>query len=822
MPFIPDNVQQNKFGRFVPDDEVQEQLSSGKITSEQFKNRPIKTTFQALMQPVRQSVFGESTEQINDRTVPLDEYSKRLNPEAPGFVNELGKTSIIIDEFGRRMTREAADAIQNPLNYVIGPVVKGGAKIITKGVQMLPEGLKKSSYGLMNSIVRQLPKEFRYGQNAGRGAVREKITGFSADDIAQKAQDKLTAIGKEGDTLASSVNSIDDYSKAIKIIDDKIDDLILKTPNVNKSAIKRLQDSKDDLLGIKRDADGAIIKQRIQLSNMTPKQALDFKRDYDNVTKWSGTDADDKIVNVTLQASRRSIKDQLNRNVPGLKEWNDRYGDLYVLKKAAERESIYQESRNSLRTMANNFLRAGGLGTAATSALTGNIDLAINTLKVLVAKEALTSPIAKSNLAKFLYNLSEIDKAKIFKAIPLVQAQYRQFMSGKNVKQPSNPINENVALKGLPVPKPLPKFIQDRMNAPIENLGSGELKIYQNPISMTGEKAPLRLPAPKAEQPMPQYLKERQNIPVDPIPLKAPELPYTPSKEAIITKRGGMLSNNKGLASLGGSDYRIKVNKEIGSIDYIGKNKDVKATIYDVPQEKGSIYLDSIVSHEKRAGRELVQHLQSKYNKIYLSATSKEGAQMAKDLGFKMTEPPVNKKGVISMNKFGGFEWSKDKKASNLAQPIKEIIKSPLGLTAATGIGIAATMKSANAKELKYKKVNPAMKIMIAKAENAGNTKGDWAQLEDIVLQDLKQIGKLDKNITLKQVKSDPELYDHVSALYLERLNDFGIPENKKALWWLLPGRYKTTGGDLNKLKPEFKNIMENRVKNMSKKTLPK
>lgn len=120
--------------------------------------------------------------------------------------------------------------------------------------------------------------------------------------------------------------------------------------------------------------------------------------------------------------------------------------------------------------------------------------------------------------------------------------------------------------------------------------------------------------------------------------------------------------------------------------------------------------------------------------------------------------------------------------------------------------------------------MTPQDKANISKAENFGKETGDYAQIEDVVLEDLKKFKGLDKNITLKQVKSDPKLYDKVVNMYWDRLDDFGIPDKDKALWWLMPGRYKKSGGNIENITgptpektKEFKNIMRNRVKNMNK-----
>lgn len=110
----------------------------------------------------------------------------------------------------------------------------------------------------------------------------------------------------------------------------------------------------------------------------------------------------------------------------------------------------------------------------------------------------------------------------------------------------------------------------------------------------------------------------------------------------------------------------------------------------------------------------------------------------------------------------------------------------------------------------------------LAAIEQYGNLKGDYAQIEQIMLDDLRNVGF--PKLTVKQVKADTELYDAVVDAYWDRLSDtFDIPEDQKALWWLMPGRYKKTGGDISKIthedpkkQTELIKTMNSRVRNLT------
>lgn len=109
----------------------------------------------------------------------------------------------------------------------------------------------------------------------------------------------------------------------------------------------------------------------------------------------------------------------------------------------------------------------------------------------------------------------------------------------------------------------------------------------------------------------------------------------------------------------------------------------------------------------------------------------------------------------------------------------------------------------------------------IAEVEFYGKQEGDYAQLTQPVIDDLnKNYGF--GGLTRKEVLSDPELYNMAVTAYWQRLDDFGIPEEDKALWWLMPGNYKKYKGNVEaidkgmgpyKTADELKKVMRDRQK---------
>ena len=111
--------------------------------------------------------------------------------------------------------------------------------------------------------------------------------------------------------------------------------------------------------------------------------------------------------------------------------------------------------------------------------------------------------------------------------------------------------------------------------------------------------------------------------------------------------------------------------------------------------------------------------------------------------------------------------------------------------------------------------LNPRYQGEIASMEQSNDVTGDYGQIEQIILDDLnmnKGWPKLDR----EQVLGNPELSQKVVKAYWDRLDDFNIPNEQKAHWWLMPGRYESTQGDVSKLDKKWQHDMNNRSRNLA------
>jgi len=79
---------------------------------------------------------------------------------------------------------------------------------------------------------------------------------------------------------------------------------------------------------------------------------------------------------------------------------------------------------------------------------------------------------------------------------------------------------------------------------------------------------------------------------------------------------------------------------------------------------------------------------------------------------------------------------------------------------------------------------------------------GDWLQLTEKPLIDMKKKYGVDKSLTLDQIKADPQLYEQVANIFVNKyLEDCGLKTWKdKAIWSWRPNWYKKYGGDINKV----------------------
>ena len=325
------------------------------------------------------------------------------------------------------------------LTTALGAVIPGAissASAIKKGASYLA---KAEAPRIVNSLIKPLKKDFSYGKNPGRVLTEEKIVANSFDDYVSKISDKRVEIGERLGNVSSTLSGSGvtvDLSSKLAPIDEAISEAA-KMPRDNASIIRRLQNLKDDLLGIVKDeALGHEVPTR-RLDGITFNDALEFKRLIGDTTKWTGNPSEDEPVNAALRKVWGGIKGELNKQAakanPKLAteyiKLNEKYADITSAEIAAKYRDKIIERADILSLKGH----VGALGAGITTAImTGGA-----TVPALVAgatgallDKALGSTAVKTRVAVWLAKTSPEKLNIIYRKAPALAAAIDKAFGG--------------------------------------------------------------------------------------------------------------------------------------------------------------------------------------------------------------------------------------------------------------------------------------------------------------------------------------------------------------------------------------------------------
>jgi hypothetical protein len=313
--------------------------------------------------------------------------------------------------------RKGENALNNTgLSFGVGMAFPFAGTATSKVVQSLPGQKLKMAEKVVNSLIKPLLKDFSYGKNPGRGVATEGIVFNSLEEGAVKIGDRLKLIGSQMDKIANSKKGeIIDISDVLSPIDKAIAEA-QKTPRTNSALISRLQDAKDDLMGVVRDETGEVVFQK-DLSNMTFQEVLDFKRTVGDITKFTGNASDDKLANTALKSVYGGAKTAVNKAAPEMAGLNERWANL----KSAEIAIKYRdkiEARQNLISLAPKLL-GGGLGSFGIVTMN---PAAIGAALLSYGADTLFSSSAfKTRLAKWLAKSSKEERDELIRNAPVIK-----------------------------------------------------------------------------------------------------------------------------------------------------------------------------------------------------------------------------------------------------------------------------------------------------------------------------------------------------------------------------------------------------------------
>ena len=295
--------------------------------------------------------------------------------------------------------------------FALGAAIPIAGTSASAAKQKILQGTESTGARLINSLIKPLAKDFSYGKNPGRTVAREGIVFNSLEEGSMKISQRRNEIGQEISARVEASGKKYNASDILSPIDEAISQA-RKSPRTNAALIKRLEDTKADLLQVETDAAGQIIRQR-DLADITAKDLFEFKKDIADLTKFTGNASDDAAINKALTRSYGNAKGKLNE-IPGLDKLNEKYADL----SSAEIAIKYRDKVEQRLNLVSIGSKLSGITGVVSSLISGNPIPAIAGLGVAGIEALISKPMVKTRVAKWLSTATEKEKNRVFQNIP--------------------------------------------------------------------------------------------------------------------------------------------------------------------------------------------------------------------------------------------------------------------------------------------------------------------------------------------------------------------------------------------------------------------
>lgn len=317
----------------------------------------------------------------------------------------------------------AGIATETGLGALGGKLGDAAVAGVSKVLSQLNEG---PAAILINSLIKPLEKEFRFGKNPGLGVAQEKIIANSLPDLEKQVGQKLTEVGQKIDQHLSAPElqtKTADYSAVIKPFDDAITEAAKGGAN-NQALVTRLQNAKDALTQefeirqgnvvpkLSADTNAPITKD---LTTLNPQEGNALKQDIGKLRSWKGTPSEDTVYNKAVIDAYRSANNIVESQAPGIKQLNSSYANLLSAQSAIERRTAV-EARQSTFGLFDKL----GFGEAALALARGDFHTAAAAMAAPLLNHTLGSTATKTRLAALLSTIPEIS-SKLFEASPQLQ-----------------------------------------------------------------------------------------------------------------------------------------------------------------------------------------------------------------------------------------------------------------------------------------------------------------------------------------------------------------------------------------------------------------
>jgi len=298
----------------------------------------------------------------------------------------------------------------------VGTAVKGASKLLSK----------KSDFAgrIIDSLIKPLERDVRYGQNPGETVAKMGITGNNMEELTKNITEAKNKIGEQIRKTIKKYTSNAPGGLSLNLEDivepfDKAINDAVKGGRTNQELIKRLDDTKDAILNIYAlDKDGNMIKvEPRNLSTVSLSEAMDIKEIISDMTKWTQNESDDKTVNAVLKKVYRKTSDKMVAAVPQLKNLDEKYADLVSAENAARYRSILERRANIIKS---GLKTTSGVTSVVGALLGGGIGAGVGLASGVALEKSLESPAVLTRLAAWLAKAPKEEKQAVFNAYPAV------------------------------------------------------------------------------------------------------------------------------------------------------------------------------------------------------------------------------------------------------------------------------------------------------------------------------------------------------------------------------------------------------------------
>lgn len=246
------------------------------------------------------------------------------------------------EEIGQGNYAEAA-------GHATGLLAPFAAEGVGKAARAVTEPVGKAmAAGTVNSLIKPLEKNLRFGRNPGAGLVEEGIVARSLPKLKETTATRLEATGK---AIEQKLNTPAANSKLIDIepLLKPFDDAIAEAKHVGDAGLaSRLEQIRDAPLYTDKTL-------------VSPAEAAKIKTTLGKSTRWTG-EAFDKDINQAKAAVYRGLNDAIDQAVPGVKKTNAHYADLLSALKSIERQEVIGQRAAMVNLMDVSSAGAGLLG----------------------------------------------------------------------------------------------------------------------------------------------------------------------------------------------------------------------------------------------------------------------------------------------------------------------------------------------------------------------------------------------------------------------------------------------------------------------------